>query len=133
MQTAVIYPDEAQEFWFHEGCHILEISNREDDPDVSIARARVAPGATTHWHKLDGVGERYLITRGKGEVEVGSLKAMPVKSGDVVSIPPDTPQRIHNTGKDDLVFYAICTPRFTPACYRTMGSGEPDPDQAPSK
>jgi len=131
VQTAITHPDEAQEFWFHEGCHILEISNQEDDPDVSIARARVAPGATTHWHSLDGVAERYLIVKGKGQVEIGLLEAKLVEPGDFVSIPPDTRQRIHNTGKDDLVFYAICTPRFTPACYRTMETGEPD--QAPSK
>lgn len=131
MQTAIIHPDEVQEFWFHEGCHILEISNQNDDPDVSIARARVAPGATTHWHKLDGVAERYLIIKGTGNVEIGLLEARTVEPGDFVRIPPDTRQRIHNTGKDDLVFYAICTPRFTPDCYQTIETGEPD--QAPSK
>ncbi|VAW74405.1 hypothetical protein MNBD_GAMMA15-1365 [hydrothermal vent metagenome] len=124
MKTAVFHPDEGQEYWFHEGCHILEVCNREDDPDVSIARARVAPGATTHWHRLEGVGERYLIVQGAGLVETGSLKAQPVASGDLVSIPPDTPQRIHNSGKIDLIFYAICTPRFTPACYHSIEAGE---------
>jgi len=131
LKTAVIHPDEAQEFWFHEGCHILEISNQEDDPDVSIARARVASGATTHWHRLDGVAERYLIVKGRGRVEIGSLEAKLVGPGDFISISPDTRQRIHNTGKEDLVFYAICTPRFTPACYRTIETEESD--QALSK
>ncbi len=124
MQTAVIHPDESQEYWFHEGCHILEISNREDDPEVSIARARVAPGVTTHWHHLEAVSERYLIIQGTGVVEVGSLTARPVAAGDLVSIPPGTPQRIRNSGEDDLVFYAICTPRFTPACYHSIEAGE---------
>ncbi len=131
MQIAIHTPDEAEEFWFQEGCHILEIANRDDDPAVSVARARVAPGETTRWHKLKGVAERYLIIQGTGEVGVGTLENYPVGPGDFVSIPPDTRQRIHNTGKDDLVFYAICTPRFTPACYQAIEDGEMD--QAPSK
>ncbi len=131
MQIAIHTPDEAQEFWFQEGCHILEIANRDDDPDVSVARARVAPGETTRWHKLEGVAERYLIVQGIGEVGVGTLENHPVGPGDFVSIPPGTRQRIHNTGKVDLVFYAICTPRFTPACYRAIE--DEGTDQAPSK
>jgi len=130
VQSAVIYPDENEEYWFHEGCHILEISNRDDDPDVSIARARVAPGVTTHWHRLQGVAERYLIVQGSGEVEIGAMGARRVTAGAVVSIPPGTRQRIRNTGNGELVFYAICTPRFTPACYQALTEA---PDQAQSK
>jgi mannose-6-phosphate isomerase-like protein (cupin superfamily) len=130
VQTTIIKPDKTQEFWFQEGCHILEISNREDDPQVSVAQARVAPGVTTHWHKLHGVAERYLIVQGTGEVEVGSLERQSVGPGDFVSIPPGTRQRIHNSGETDLVFYAICTPRFTPACYQSMDG---EACQLPSK
>jgi len=126
VQTRIIKPDETQEFWFHEGCHILEISNREDDPQVSVARARVAPGTTTHWHKLKDVAERYLIVQGTGKVSVGRLESQSVEPGDFVSIPSGTPQKIHNSGETDLVFYAICTPRFTPACYQTIEAGDID-------
>lgn len=126
MQTRIIKPDETQEFWFHEGCHILETSNREDDPQVSVARARVAPGTTTRWHKLNGVAERYLIVQGTGEVSVGRLESQSVEPGDFVSIPPGTPQQIHNSGKADLVFYAICTPRFTLACYQVIDAEDID-------
>jgi len=133
MQARVISPDEANEFWFHEGCHILEISNTGDDPALSIARARVAPGATTRWHVLDGVAERYLILRGEGEVGLGECETHPVGPGDFVCIPPGTPQRIHNTGKDELVFLAICTPRFTPACYRGIDKGKGETAQAQPK
>jgi len=126
VQTGIIKPDEAQEYWFHEGCHILEISNNEDDPEVSIARARVAPGITTCWHVLNGVAERYLIVQGTGEVGVGTLKSQSVEAGDFVSIPAGTQQRIYNNGKTDLVFYAICTPRFTPGCYQTVNAEDVD-------
>ncbi|TCK17248.1 cupin domain [Thiogranum longum] len=120
----VARPDETKEYWFHEGCHILEISNRDDDPEASIARARVAPGVTTHWHSLRGVTERYLILKGRGEVEVGESGIQIMEAGDIILIPSGTRQRIRNCGNDDLIFYAICTPRFTSACYQDIS--EPD-------
>lgn len=52
--------------FFEEGCFIVEISNSSDDPEVSIARARVEPGRATQWHRLMGISERYVILEGKG-------------------------------------------------------------------
>ena len=43
-----------------------------------------------------------------------------VKPGDVVIIPPMQRQRITNTGAGDLIFLAICNPRFTDACYESV-------------
>jgi mannose-6-phosphate isomerase-like protein (cupin superfamily) len=107
----------ADEFETAERCFITEVANDPDNETVSIARARVEPGITTAWHKLRGVSERYLIVSGQGLAEIGELKATSVSTGDVVCIPPDTPQRITNIGKDDLIFFAVCSPRFTPDCY----------------
>jgi mannose-6-phosphate isomerase-like protein (cupin superfamily) len=50
-------------------------------------------------------------------VEVGSLPAQTVAPGDVVLIPPGCRQRITGMGNEDLVFLAICTPRFRPEAY----------------
>lgn len=108
------------EYWFQEGCHILEVANDPDDPQVSIARARVEPGVTTQWHYLHETWERYLIIAGEGIAEIGDLAPAQVSAGDVVIIPPDTRQRIRNAGIQDLIFYAICSPRFTPECYRYL-------------
>lgn len=105
------------EYYFQEGCHILELSNGEHDPAASIARARVAPGVTTRWHSLCGTSERYVILQGAGRAEVGDTAVQEVTAGDVVLIPPETRQRIANVGSQDLVFLAICTPRFTLDCY----------------
>ena len=105
-----------------ERCAILEFSNSHEDPELSIARARVAPGVTTAWHALDGVAERYVIQSGEGRVEVGELEPQVVGPGDVVRIPPGVSQRIGNTGEEDLIFLAICTPRFRPECYRDLES-----------
>ena len=114
--------DEQQEYFFQEGCHINELSNHSADPELSIARARVVPGVTTRWHRLAGITERYVIQSGRGRVEVGELPAREVGPGDTVIIPPDCPQRIRNIGNTDLVFLALCTPRFVAEAYQDLES-----------
>lgn len=109
--------DEADEYYFEEGCHILELLNDPADPDLSIARARVPAGVTTRWHSLEGTVERYLIQSGVGCVEVGNAPARTVGPGHVVLIRPGERQRIHNPGPGALVFLAICSPRFRPERY----------------
>ena len=59
------------EFYTSEKCYITELSNTSDDPDVSIARARVEPGVTTRWHRLKNTSERYFVISGRGLVEIG--------------------------------------------------------------
>lgn len=108
------------EYYFEEGCFIIELHNTQDDPAVSVARARVEPGRTTRWHSLDGIHERYLMLEGSGTVEVGGEPPRPVVSGDAVLIPPGCRQRITNTGTRDLIFLAVCTPRFVPSAYRDL-------------
>ena len=108
------------EFYTSEGCFITEVSNSADDPEVSIARARVEPGITTHWHRLHNIVERYVIVHGCGRVEIGDLPPTDVKAGDVVLIPPMCRQRITNSGPEDLVFLAICTPRYRDQAYEEI-------------
>ena len=107
----------AEEYFFEEGCYITELSNSVDDPAVSIARARLAPGEATRWHMLRDTGERYVLLEGHGLVEVGDLQPQEVVPGDVVLIPPSTRQRITSVGQEDLIFLAICSPPFTPEVY----------------
>ena len=122
MKAAILSVDESREKLTEEQCHILELSNTVDDEAVSIARARVTAGVTTRWHRLDGIAERYVILEGSGLAEVGSLPAQWVNAGDVVRIPPGERQRIHNNGTQDLVFLAICTPRFRWEAYKDIDS-----------
>jgi mannose-6-phosphate isomerase-like protein (cupin superfamily) len=112
MKAAIEPQNLGNEFHTPEECYIIELSNTPDDPDVSIARARVEPGVSTRWHRLRGTAERYYIVTGKGRVEVGNLPPMEVNAGDVVRIPSMCRQRITNIGSEDLIFLAICTPRF---------------------
>jgi mannose-6-phosphate isomerase-like protein (cupin superfamily) len=81
---------------------------------------RPIAGFTTRWHRLKGTTERYCIISGSGMVEVGELPPQNVTTGDVVIIPPMYRQRITNTGTDDLVFLAICTPRFSNEAYEDI-------------
>lgn len=117
MNACVKSQEAAQEYFFVEGCFITELSNSSDDADVSVVRARVEPGKTTRWHCLRDTGERYVMLQGVGSVEIGDLPPHRVTAGDVVIIPPQERQRISNIGTDDLVFLAICSPRFTDAAY----------------
>lgn len=120
MVTSSDPPLSAGEFFFTEGCFITELSNSAVDPDVSIARARVRPGDVTRWHSLSATIERYVILEGTGRVEVGKRDAQLVHPGDVVIIPAGVKQRIHNVSREDLVFLAICSPRFELKNYQDL-------------
>jgi len=120
MKAAIKQQDLSSEFYTPEQCHIVELSNTLDDPGLSIARARVEPGVTTRWHQLTNTGERYCILKGIGRVEIGELPAQQVNPGDVVIIPPMCRQRITNIGSEDLIFLAICTPRFSTGVYEDI-------------
>ncbi len=115
MKPKVVRAKQPLEYLTPERCYIAE---NHSDPSVSIARATVKPGVTTKAHHLvDGVQEIYIITGGKGVVAIGNMDPTEVTIGDVVVIPPLTSQKVTNTGDMDLVFYCVCTPRFTERCY----------------
>ena len=126
MEAKVIRTNPDDEYLTPEGCYILELSNSAVDEALSIAQARVEPGITTRLHRLAGTAERYVILRGRGTVEVGEMSA-DVAPNDVVLIPPDVDQRITNTGDDDLVFLALCTPRYRDENYADNDIG-PSPE-----
>ena len=120
MKTDIHRYEPGHEYFTHERCYINELVNVAEPESLSVARARVEPGITTQWHQLTGVTERYVIREGRGRVELGDLPSAEVGPGDVVSIPAGVRQRITNIGLDDLVFLCLCTPRFTPDCYRNL-------------
>lgn len=120
MTSHVFRTGHTAEYYFEEGCYILEYLNDPADPDASIARARVPPGSATRPHRLTGTTERYLILSGSGTALVGSAAAVTVGPGDTVLIPPGVTQSIVNRGSDDLVFLAVCTPRFQLQNYQAV-------------
>ncbi len=123
MRESIRHLQDSAEYYFDEGCYINELSNTADDPAVSIAQARVKPGVVTRWHRLRDTVERYVVLSGAGRVEAGDLPPQEVRAGAVVVIPPLCRQRIANVGSDDLVFLAICSPRFRPEAYEDLEEG----------
>ncbi|MEQ8953739.1 MAG: hypothetical protein RL120_06355 [Gammaproteobacteria bacterium] len=53
-------------------------------------------------------------------MELGEREPRQVSAGDVVIIPAGVRQRIHNRGAQDLLFLAICSPRFAEHNYRSL-------------
>lgn len=109
-----------QEYFFEEGCYITELWNENSDEPVSVAQARLPAGEKTKTHALKNTVERYLILAGEGVVHVGDNPPQSVSRNDLVFIPASTSQSIENTGDSDLVFLAICTPRFQVANYISL-------------
>ena len=114
MEPKIVKANVLYEYLTPEHCFIAE---NYSSKSISIARARIKPGVTTRAHHLKEVEEIYLVTAGKGKVIVGELEPTEVGIGDIVIIPPSTSQKIANIGETDLIFYCICTPRFTADCY----------------
>ncbi len=109
-----------KEFYTEERCHISELLNDATNPLLSMARCRVERGITTQLHALDKPEETYFIEQGCGIMDDGRGNLIEVVTGDSVKIPENLPQRIRNTGESDLIFMAICSPRFQPDCYLNL-------------
>ena len=126
MLPLIIKHNPASQYYTEERCYINELSNSGADQAASVARATVKVGETTRWHHLEGITERYVMLSGSGRVEIGDLAPANVEPGDVVIIPPGCPQRINNNGQQDLVFLAICTPRFEQRFYQDIELSDAD-------
>lgn len=120
MQPCIRKYSPSEEFYIDEGCYITELSNSEDDPTVSIARARVKKGVTTKLHCLSEIIERYVILEGEGLVELDGAAPQKVGPCDVVIIPSGSAQKITNIDAIDLIFLAICSPKFTSIAYKSL-------------
>ena len=120
IKPKIITESSENENYTLERLFLTEMWNRAEDPSVSIAKAKVKPGVTTALHYLDGVDEKYIIISGKGIMEIEGLPLAEVSPGDVVVIPANSTQRITNVGQRDMIFYCICTPRFTNTCYHAV-------------
>ena len=107
------------EIWTSERCFISEWLNDPAYPELSIARCRVEPGATTQNHALS-VHEVYVIEAGSGLMMLGDEPPFAVSAGSIVTIPKHIAQCIHNTGESDLTFLCVCTPRFSQECYTSL-------------
>jgi mannose-6-phosphate isomerase-like protein (cupin superfamily) len=118
MNPKIIKASSLKEYLTPEGCFIYENWGLStNDPNLSIARARVEPKVTTKAHHLEDIQEIYVIAEGEGLVYLGNFEPTIVAKGDVVVIPAGISQKIENVGVQDLVFYCVCTPAFNQTAY----------------
>ena len=119
MKNRTTKPGKPAEYFFKEGCYIEEWLNTDQHEDLSVARVRVAANTATRRHLLLGTIERYVILSGVGVVTVGS-RSWRVSCSDVVIIAAGESQKIQNQDDTDLIFLAICTPRFRLENYQEL-------------
>ena len=78
----------------------------------SLAEATVPPGGATiaHYHRTSE--ELYLVTAGRGRLQVGD-EERDLEPGDCALIPPGETHRLENTGDTDLVVICACSPPYS--------------------
>ncbi len=88
------------------------LSPRKDDivTGYSLAHAKVRPDKATYAHRLKS-SEVYYILDGEGEMYIDGEKER-VFAGQAIYIPPNSVQRIKNTGIGDLAFLCIVDPAW---------------------
>ncbi len=91
---------------------ILHPKNDDIDLPFSIAYAEILPNNASLPHKLSGA-ETYLILGGKGSFYLNEEK-QEIKKGDLIFVPPNALQWVENTGKENLSFYCIVNPAWSP-------------------
>jgi mannose-6-phosphate isomerase-like protein (cupin superfamily) len=79
--------------------------------ECSIAHAIILPGESTLPHLLKKSTELYFILDGVGEMHIDNESA-PVSQGQCILIPPQARQWIRNTGRENLVFLCIVSPKW---------------------
>ena len=76
----------------------------------SLAHVILAPGESSHRHRLK-TDEVYYIITGTGKMHIDDESAT-VETGDTIDIPPNSIQWIENTGQANLAFLCIVDPAW---------------------
>jgi 23S rRNA-/tRNA-specific pseudouridylate synthase len=93
---------------------LVTIAEEEAGQRIDNYLLRVCKGVPkSHIYRILRSGE---VRVNKGRID----QLYRLEAGDVVRIPPMCRQRITNVGTTDLVFLAICTPRFMPQAYEDI-------------
>lgn len=80
--------------------------------NLSLAEARLEPGAATAPHYHQEGEEVYYVLAGRGVLVIAGEEAQ-VGPGDAVLIPPRARHRLANTGDEEMVFLCISSPPYT--------------------
>ena len=106
--------DKIQPYSTKDGSRIKELMHPEihGNQRQSLAEAWIPIGSTTLLHKHKTSEELYHIKSGKGLMTLGDEQFV-VTTGDTIYIPPGTPHRIQNTGKEILKILCCCSPPYS--------------------
>ena len=66
---------------------------------TGMVKHALQAGKNTDYHSHQGTEQIYYILRGMGKMLLGEEK-YPVREGDVIYIPPETPHQVFNDGED---------------------------------
>ena len=75
-------------------------------PDFQVKRVEVNPQLRLSLQKHLKRAEKWIVVSGAGLATVG-VKEAPVRRGSVVEIPVGEVHRMHNTGREALVFIEV--------------------------
>ena len=98
---------------------LLNPVNEDIKIRYSLAHAIVKPGDTTLAHRLKS-SEVYYILVGEAEMFIDN-ETEKVSAGKAIYIPPDSVQKIKNTGTTDLVFLCIVDPAWRAEAEEIIG------------
>jgi mannose-6-phosphate isomerase-like protein (cupin superfamily) len=106
--------EDLERFTTLDGSTIREIVGPAWTParNQSLAEATVPVGGATTAHFHREAEELYFFTAGRGRLRLGDVERE-VGPGDCVVIPPGTPHKLWNTGRDPLVLLCCCAPAYS--------------------
>jgi mannose-6-phosphate isomerase-like protein (cupin superfamily) len=101
-------------FTTQDGSEIRELAGipTGNSENQSLAEATVPPGGETEEHYHRASEEIYLFTHGSGRLRLGDEESE-IAVGDTVVIPPGTPHKLWNTGREPLRLLCCCSPPYS--------------------
>jgi mannose-6-phosphate isomerase-like protein (cupin superfamily) len=106
---------ELERFVTADGSAIRELAGPAWTParHQSLAEATLEPGGETAEHYHPRAEELYYFVAGEGQMRLGNQEPAAITSGDCVVIPPGTPHKLWNTGREPLVLLCCCAPAYS--------------------
>jgi mannose-6-phosphate isomerase-like protein (cupin superfamily) len=108
----VIRTEELEPIVPPDGSEVREIARPPDTArNQSLAEARIPPGGETTEHLHRASEEIYHFVSGEGRMRLGDEEGM-VRPGETVVIPPGTPHKLWNAGREPLVLLCCSSPPY---------------------
>ena len=76
------------------------------EPGTQVKRIEIKPGLRFSLQKHAKRSEKWVVVSGQGTVTVGD-RQMPVAVGTMIDVPVGEVHRMHNTGREPLVFIEV--------------------------